>query len=101
MDIHDYWNLPPLSQAVIRAAVLLPAPADRRATRTAETTCTTTRSRHEQTYKVLYARDLLHGLVLQRRLGGIEEDGILDRPALGVRLLGRRIARLGVMQPAQ
>jgi len=62
MDIHDYWNLPPLSQAVIRAAVLLPAPADRRATRTAETTCTTTRSRHEQTYKVLYARDLLHGL---------------------------------------
>jgi len=40
-------------------------------------------------------------LVLQRRLGGIEEDGILDRPALGVRLLGRRIARLGVMQPAQ
>ena len=44
---------------------------------------------------------VLGSLVLQRRLGGIEEDGILDRPALGVRLLGRRIARLGVMQPAQ
>ena len=62
MDIHDYWNLPPTAQAVIRAAVLTAGP-DRRPTRTATTSCTTTTSRrHEATYQALYARDLLHGL---------------------------------------
>ena len=71
MDIHDYWNLPPLSQAVIRAAVLT-AGSDRRPTHAAVTTCTPPPHRlHEATYKVLYARDLLHGL------GDV--DGVDDR----------------------
>ena len=71
MNIRDYWNLPPLSQDVIRAAVLPPA-APPRSYHPAVTTCLTTPpGRHEQTYKVLYARDLLHGL------GDV--DGVDDR----------------------
>ena len=63
MDIHDYWSLSPTAQAVMRAAVLTTAP-DRRPTPTTGTPCTPPPHHrlHEATYKILYARDLLHGL---------------------------------------
>jgi len=71
MNIRDYWTLPPTAQARIRAAVLPPA-APPRSYHPAVTICTaTTRRLHEATYKVLYARDLLHGL------GDV--DGVDDR----------------------
>jgi len=89
MNIHDYWSLSPTAQAAMRAAVLTAGP-DRRPTPAAGTTCTPPPHRlHEATYKILYARDLLHGL---GDVDGVDErsdaDCIEAAEVLGFRWTG-------------
>jgi len=89
MNIRDYWTLPPADQARIRAAVLPPA-APPRSYHPAGTTCTPPPRRlHEQTYKVLYARDLLHGLGDVENVDGRSDaDCIEAAEILGFRWTG-------------